>query len=176
MPLIYITGVPSSGKSTVRQSLIDRGYTALGGAEDGLAAFYVNETGERIDRWVTANERTPEWYDTHTWKIPRATIEQLKASSIDKPIFVCATTTNEKDELWDLFDTVIALTIDERTLRSRIATRTNNDVGKTPEELEAILQRQQTAQEDYERLGAILVDATRPIEHVVDEILTKVGV
>lgn len=74
-------------------------------------------------------------------------------------------------ELWDLFDIVIALTIDKETLKQRLASRTNNDVGKAPDELQTILKRQQTASEDYKKLGAVLVDATRPIATVVDEIV-----
>jgi len=130
MTLIYITGVPGTGKSTVRQELLQRGYIALGGAEDHLAAFYDNRTGDRIGRWIPVHERTPEWSAKHTWKITRDTLEKLKASDPNNLVFVCATTANDVTELWDLFDKKIALTIDEVTLRHRLATRTNNDVGK----------------------------------------------
>lgn len=175
MPLIYVTGVPSTGKSTVREELLRRGYAALGGAEDGLAAFYDNVTGERIDRWIPVNERTPEWSARHTWKINRETIEHLKNSAHDKPVFICATTANDTTELWDLFDIKIALTIDEKTLRHRIVTRTNNDVGKRPNELREILKRQQTAEKEFTNLGVIIIDGTKPIGQVVDEIIANVA-
>ncbi|HET6746919.1 MAG TPA: AAA family ATPase [Candidatus Saccharimonadales bacterium] len=170
MSLIYITGMPSSGKSTVRHELQRKGFTAYGGAEDGLAAFFNNETGERIN-WVESSNRTAEWNEHHTWKIPRKTIEEIKQNSEDKPVFLCAVTRNDKDELWDLFDKVIALTIDEDTLKHRLATRTNNDVGKSKHELEILIERQKTAKVEYEKLGAYLVNATQPIDQVVEDII-----
>lgn len=102
MSLIYITGMPSSGKSTtIRRELQRKGFTAYGGAEDGLAAFFNNETGERTE-WVKSSARTLEWNKRHTWKIPRKVIEEIKQSSEGKTVFLCAVTRNEKDELWDL--------------------------------------------------------------------------
>lgn len=172
MSLIYITGMPSSGKSTIRQELQRKGFVAYGGAEDGLAAFFNNETGERTD-WVKSSDRTSEWNKHHTWKIPRKTIEELRQNSEGKTVFLCAVTRNDKDELWDLFDTVIALTINEDTLKHRLATRTNNDVGKSKHELEVLIERQKTAKAEYEKLGAYLVDATRPIDQVVEEIINS---
>ncbi len=173
MPLVYITGVPGSGKLTVREAFLRRGQTALGGVEDKVAAFYNNTTGKRID-WMPIDKRTPEWSAEHTWKIARVTIEKLKASAGGDLIFVCATTANDTTELWDLFDEVIALIIDEATLRHRLATRTNNDVGKSPSELAAIVKRQQTAQQMYQEFGTVIVDSTQPIDAVVDEIIASI--
>lgn len=171
MPLIYITGIPGTGKSSVREELLRRGHKAYGGAEDSIAAFYNNETGERVEGWIQAKDRTAKWKAKYTWKIARETAEELKEQAKNEPVFLCAVTRNDVSELWDLFDIVIALTIDEETLKQRLAARTNNDVGKTPDELQAILKRQQTASEDYEKLGAILVDATKPLDEVVDAII-----
>jgi dephospho-CoA kinase len=170
MALIYITGMPSSGKSTILERLKQRDFTAYGGAEDNLAAFYNNQTGEKID-WVKAEDRTPAWNEQHTWKIPKAKIEEIKRTNAGNLAFICAVTKNDKTELWDLFDSVIALSIDAETLRHRLATRTNNDVGKTDHELEAIINRQKTAKDEYEQLGAHIVDATQPIDKVLEDIL-----
>jgi dephospho-CoA kinase len=170
MPLIYITGIPSSGKSTIREKLQQKGFTAYGGAEDKLAAFYNNQTGEKID-WVAAEDRTPEWSQRYTWKIPRKAIEALRRKHKDTTAFLCAVTRNDKTELWDLFDTVIALTIDEETLRHRLATRTNNDVGKSEHELKILIDRQKTAKDEYRQLGAHLIDATQLIAKVLEDIL-----
>lgn len=175
MPLVYITGIAGAGKSTVRDELLRRGYTAFGGLEDGIAAFYDNATGERV-AWVPAETRTAEWLARHTWRMPRATIEKLHADAKDKLVFLCAYAPNDKTELWDLFDTVVALTIDEATLRERLASRTNNDVGKMPLELEKILARRKTATHEYQKFGAVVIDATQPLGKVVDDVLATAGV
>lgn len=173
MPLIYITGIPGSGKTTVRNELRRRGYQAFGTDEDQLAFYYDNQTGEPLKQSAPAAIRTPEWRLQHTWKVARAEVEKLQEKAQDEPVFLCGVVANDVTELWDLFDTVIALTIDEETLCYRITTRTNDDFGKPPHEFELLLNWQKTAREDYQKLGAIIVDAIQPVEAVVDDILAK---
>ena len=171
MSLIYITGVPGSGKSTVREELLSMGYRAYDGAEDNLAGFYDIQTDKRLGGWPSAEKRTPEWNKRHTWKIPRETVQLLKNKHHDELVFLCAITRNDKSELWDLFDTTIALIIDEETLKYRLATRNNNDVGKTEHELNTLIERQKTAKEEYKALGAYIIDATQPLGVVMQEII-----
>jgi len=174
MPLIYITGISGSGKSSVREELLKRGYETYGTDEDDLAHFYNNETSEPIQHHVTADERTPEWRSQHTWKVQRAAVEKLHEKARLKPIFLCGVVANDADELWDLFDIIFALTVDEETLRHRIVTRKNNDHGKNAHEFANLLEWQKTAAEDYKKLGASLIDASRPLQEVVGEIIRKV--
>src|SRR5579859_2614351 len=122
MALYYITGTPGSGKSAVCDELKQRGYAAFDTDNDGIAAFYNNETGEAIGRHVLAAERTPAWRKQHTWKAKRETVEKLAATAENKPVFLCGATANDADELWDLFAKVFALVVtDEHVLRERIA-------------------------------------------------------
>lgn len=174
MPLLYITGISGSGKSAVLQELKHRGYTAYGIDEDRIAKFYNNQTGEPFLESITPEDRTPEWRSKHTWKAKRQDIEKLAAEAKDKPVFLCGVTSNDADELWDLFHHVFALTLDETTLKHRIQTRTTNDFGKNQHEFQTLLEWQRTAAEDYKKLGATLVDATKPLKEVVDEIVKKV--
>lgn len=60
MSLIYVTGIPGSGKTTVRNELRRRGYQAFGTDEDQLAFFYNNQTGKPLKQSVPAAIRTPE--------------------------------------------------------------------------------------------------------------------
>lgn len=168
MPLIYVTGISGSGKTTVRNELRRRGYQAFGTDE-----VYNNQTGEPLKQSVPVTIRTPAWRSKHSWKAARAEVEKLQENVKDEPVFLCGAVANDETELWDLFDTVIALTINEETLRHRITTRTNDDFGKSPHEFELLLNWQKTAREDYQKLGAIIIDATQPVEVVVDAILAK---
>jgi hypothetical protein len=72
--------------------------------------------------------------------------------------------------VWHLFSKVLALVADIPTIRRRIDARPNQ-FGKVPEELAAVLGRQASYEADYRRYGAIIIDATRPLDEVVDEIL-----
>lgn len=173
MPLVYITGISGSGKSSVRDELIRRGYEVYGTDEDDLAYFYNDITGERVTKHATAQVRTPEWRAQHSWKLPRAKLNQLVTDSEGKLVFITGVTANDADELWDLFSRVFALSVDEETLRKRIAVRKGNDFGKSKHELGAILAWQKTADDDYQKLGATIIDANRPLHVVVDDILEK---
>ncbi len=173
MPLIYITGIAGSGKSSVRKELLRRGYEAHGTDEDGIAAFYYNETGEIVDSPVDAPPRTREWHEHHTWKISRQAVEALAERAKHKGIFLCGTASDDS-VVWNLFSQVFALTLNEATLKHRLAFRTNNSFGKAAHELESMLEWQKNATDDYEKFGVIIIDATQSLATVVDEILDKV--
>jgi hypothetical protein len=66
------------------------------------------------------------------------------------------------------FVKVFNLRIDDDTMRRRLRERTNNDFGKQPEELELMLRLNRS---DEKPAGAIDVDATQPLDDVVDELL-----
>lgn len=169
MALIFVTGISGSGKSSVRKELGRRGFTVYGTDEDDIAAFYHNATGTKIGH-AEASLRTEEWRAHHSWKMPRELIEKIASEAVDKLVFLCGVTSND-DEVWDLFDQAIALVVDDETLEDRLANRTNNDYGKSEHERRDVLRWQKSAADDYRKLGATLIDSTRPIETVVDDIL-----
>lgn len=173
MSLIYITGISGSGKSEVLKELRARGYEAYGTDEDGISAFYDNKTGKLLaNPPIEAEARTPEWRARYTWKMTRETVAQLSSGSEGKLVFLCGVAANDYD-VWDLFTGAVGLTIDDETLKERITNRTNNNFGKVPHEFEAILEWQSTAEENYKKLGVIMVDATRPIQVVVNDVLDQ---
>lgn len=171
MSLIYVTGISGSGKSQVREELLRRGFEAHGTDEDGVAAYFNNETGEIENENASDPDfRTPEWRSKHTWKAQREKVEELTTRAKDKPIFLCGVVAND-NEVWDLFGKVFALVIDEDTLKHRITHRTENNFGQNPHEFAMISEWQKTAEDDYRKFGATIIDATRPLEQVVDEII-----
>ncbi len=171
MSLIFITGISGSGKSAVWQELKSRGYEAYDVDEDGLAKWHNNDTGYVHPKSsVKAHQRTPEFLASHSWKVPRNEVEELAKHAVDKNVYLCGVVANE-NELWDLFGKVIALTVDEDTLRHRIKSRTNNDFGKSEHEFEQIIGRQEDAKDSYKKFGHITIDATRPLDEVVDDVV-----
>ena len=88
-----------------------------------------------------------------------------------RPHSFCGGTRNFS-KLIDLFDGVFVLEVDVPTLNRRLDERPDDEWGGgKPTERELIVQWHQT-KEDVPRNG-IVIDATAPIEHVVDEILRR---
>jgi dephospho-CoA kinase len=168
MSLVYITGVSGSGKSAVRNTLIARGYEAFDVDYDGFAAHYDNTTGKKVSHVI----RTKEWHEKHDWKISRPMVEELAKKAKAKLIFLCGVARND-NEVWDLFDKVFALAVDEKTLRKRLATR-KDEFGKNEDELQIALGWQKHAEEKYRNLGATIVDNIRSVDKTVDEILRQI--
>ncbi len=84
--------------------------------------------------------------------------------------YICGSAENEV-AVWDLFDHMVCLVADNETLRDRLGTRTTNAFGKHPEELAAALRRNEDVESTYRRLGATIIDGTRPPLEVAYAIL-----
>ena len=168
MALVYVTGISRSGKSTVRHELVRHGHEAHD-TDDGMARFVDRSTGVATRR-IDASLRTREFVENNDWVVEPDRVLQLSHRAVDRLVFLCGAIANEV-EVWELFDRVILLSIDEATMRERVIGRTTNDFGKNPHELELMLGWIKTIDDEYRRYGAVVIDATRPISIVVDEIV-----
>lgn len=174
MSLFFITGVSSSGKSSITHELRDRGYAAYDTDDDALARWQNNETGYIHPKSsVKAHQRTGDFLNLHSWNVPREFIEEIADNNLDNSAFICGVAQNI-NEIRDLFSGVFALIIDEETLKHRIETRTNNDWGKQPHELKKTLDIYKNAAKEYSRLGYTIINAGQPLVKVVDNILDKI--
>jgi shikimate kinase len=173
MPLIYLTGPTAAGKSTIRAELRNRGYEAHDTDEDGISLHYNRQTGEVIDYPKDPNDRTPKWHAEHAFNMAPERIEQLARQAKNQTIFLCGVAANDI-ELSRYFTKIICLVIDQETMKHRVATRTTNNFGKQPDELEKIMGWYQPVLDKYAKAGAVMVDAAQPIDEVVDTILEQV--
>ncbi|MFE0026867.1 AAA family ATPase [Amycolatopsis sp. NPDC059021] len=172
VPLVWVTGSSGAGKSTVCALLKSRGALVADADWDGY-----NHWVDRTSGQVVADPPDPVpagWLDRFAWRISRADVEVLAARAHGKTAFLCGTVENEPD-VRDLFDAVVCLVVDNETLRHRLLTRTTNAFGKHPEELAAALEHNDRAESAYRRLGATIIDGTRPPAEVADAILAAVG-
>ncbi len=169
MPLIYLTGIETAGKTTTCKELKKRGYEAYD-VDEGIAHFYNIVTGKQ-GTWIdSATGRSEAWYNQHEYLMERSQVEELARKAKDKTIFLCGTTRLDF-VVTDLFDQILYLYLDEATLRQRLAIRQSFEWGSAPYERDMILGWHKPTEDDYREYGATMIDATKPIDKVVDEIV-----
>lgn len=174
MPLIYVTGVSGTGKSTILYELRRRGFEAHGVDEHEYAQWRHRKSGEIKE--FPYKESTPkihDWYKQYAWVLHQEKIAELKQRSDqeNKTIFLCGSAEEERN-VRRYFDQTVALVADEATIRRRIAARTGNLFGKHPDEMAEILHWLDGYEGRYRDLGATIIDATQPLDKVV-EIIVK---
>jgi hypothetical protein len=168
-----VEGVSCSGKTSDATELERRGYHVI---------HADRELKYRGDRKTGAPTPTPEtfrddraraeWISEHLcW--PADKVEGLAASTEEPATFFCGGSRNSHQFL-HLFDAVFVLDIDSETLNRRLDDRADDDWGGKGRhaERELVLRLHRT-QEDVP--DGIRIDATAPLERVVDEILSQCG-
>jgi gluconate kinase len=170
MSLIFITGISTSGKSTMAGELMLRGYEAHDLEHNGISAWFHKEKGTRDAEFGKVPERTKEWADSHEWRVSMDRIHDIAKQSEDKLIFLCGGGANEKDII-ALCDKVIWLKTDDETIRQRVNIPRDHSYGTKPHEFTAIIGSNKTKEREYEEMDAILVDARQPINEVVTDVI-----
>lgn len=172
MGLVWVTGTSGSGKSSICEVLKGQGYLAVDADWEGFSHWVHRATGEVIvDPPYPVR---PGWLELFAWRIDIERVQSLVATASSGVTFLCGSVENEVD-VWQSFDHVVCLVIDDETLRHRLATRTTNEFGKHPDQLEAALKLNAVVEDQYRRRGATIVDATRPLDVVVQDVLTITG-
>jgi broad-specificity NMP kinase len=165
-----ITGFPGTGKSTVSDELERRGFKSYNTDDiPGFSHFIDRKTKQSLNKPADAPS---DWNVNHDWVWENEKIEGILNQKEDA--FICAITPSQVS-YYSRFDKIFVLTLGEKSLRHRLANRTSNDYGKKSEELNHILQ-------NYKKFGnnlaknhrAILIDASQPLNKVVDEILSHI--
>lgn len=169
MALIYVTGSPGTGKTTIQKELLKHGYTAHDIDQPRFGGPVNLITGEKAIIPPVEN-RKPEWFKQHEWRVSRPSIERLKISAKDTNVYLCGTTSTEH-LVWDLFDKILYLNIDEEILRNRVLNRIDNDYGRGDGELDDILRRYRNAQEKLPTLGVTIIDANGSIEETFQAVI-----
>jgi hypothetical protein len=168
VPLVWVTGNSGAGKSTVCALLKSRGELAADADWEGY-----NHWVDRTSGQVVADPPYPVpagWLQRFAWRISRVEVEALVARTRGKTAFLCGSAENEA-AVWDLFDLVVCVVVDNETLQDRLLTRTTNAFGKHPEELSAALASNDGVETTYRRLGATIIDGRLPPAEVARAIL-----
>lgn len=164
MRVVLVTGLPGTGKSTVCRALAADGHTAVDADWAGFSRWVDRRTGEPT---VDPPYPVPAgWLRSHSWQFDPVRVRALAANPEPGTVFVCGHAENE-DEVRCHFDRVVCLTVDDTTTVERLASRSTNAFGKHPDELAAVVRLNAGVAARYRRLGASIVDATRPVPEVV---------
>ncbi|MDZ4866671.1 MAG: nucleoside kinase [Alphaproteobacteria bacterium] len=166
-----IEGVSGTGKTAVCHELRRRGYHAINGDRE-LAYQGDPKTGEPVDgpAHESAADGVTWGHEHHIWDVGK--VKSVIADHRNAITFFCGGSRNFARFI-DLFDRVFVLEIDLDTLNRRLAARPKDEFGGRPSERELIV-RLHATKEDTPK-GGIIIDATAPLERVVDEILSNSG-
>lgn len=164
-----IEGVSGTGKTSVATELQQRGYHVIHGDRE-LAYQGDPETGAPLD--AAAHEGNSQdvvfRHEHHLWDVDQ--VQSLVADRSHPVSFFCGGSRNF-DRFIDLFDGVFVLHVDLETLKSRLASRPEDEFGGKPAERDLVV-RLYATKEDIPR-NATTIDATKPLPSVVDDILSR---
>jgi broad-specificity NMP kinase len=153
-----VDGLSGVGKFSVCEELICRGYTAIN--TDRSWAYHVDPG--------TGLPGGPVHHDNWIWDREKAVNELAKP--IPEVLFVCGGSQN-RNQFLPYFNKVFNLRIDDATMRRRLQARTADDWQVRSDgsfEIERVLELNRS---NEKLAGAIDVDATQPLNQVVDELL-----
>ena len=150
MKRVLLTGMSGTGKSSVVRELRERGYKAVH-TDDGWCALQPD--GRQL------------------WR--EDAIRQLLATEDADVLFLAGCQENQVG-FHAQFDRIVLLSAPLETLVERLATRTNNPYGKSPEELARFLDDVRTVEPLLRRVADHEVRTTVPLDEVVATILRLV--
>lgn len=165
MALCWVAGISGTGKSTIVRELDRAGELAWDG--DDFSLWRDRQTGEAVGS--PASGRPDGWLARHAWVIDPVSVRSCRKIAEGRIGYLAGGCENEP-EVWDLFDTVVYLVADDDTIRRRLAARTENDFGKTDEELAMVLGWNAVLEARYRSAGAVIVDAGQPLVWVIDAV------
>ena len=147
---VLVTGMSGTGKSTALAELRRRGFETVDTDEQG---------------WT-------EWGDEdggYVWREDR--IAELLARDPQSTLYVSGTVSNQGRFYRD-FDAIVLLSAPASVLLDRIGSRTTNDYGKASAERDLVLRHLAEVEPLLRATCTHEVDATQPIDEVVEELIS----
>jgi len=148
---VLVTGMSGTGKSTALQKLGERGHRVTD-----------TDTDEWC-RWVIEEDGSTDWI----WREDR--IANLLTGHKEGKLFVSGCKSNQAD-FYPLFDHVVLLSAPVDVMLARIASRTGNPYGKSPQERAEILRNHAFIQPLLRRSATVEIDTSVPVEDVVRQL------
>jgi shikimate kinase len=171
MSLILITGSATSGKTTIANELNRLGYMVYDTEENNLSGWFNKKTKKLAER---PQYMSKEWHSHHLWQIDVDKVKAIATNAKDRTIVLCGIARNI-DQVLKFCNKVIWLKMDSETIRKRVSSpsRTNH-WGSEPYQLEFTISRNQKLEKYFVEHGAILIDATKPLNIVLGDVLSEI--
>jgi dephospho-CoA kinase len=147
---VLVTGMSGTGKSSVVRALAARGYKAV----------------DTDDGW---SEPLPD--GRQQWR--EDAIDRLLDTEDADVLFVAGCEENQA-QFHPRFDHIVLLSAPVETLLERVATRTGNPYGKSPDDLSRILDDLENVEPLLRRAADHEIRTTAPLDEVVEDVLRLV--
>ena len=150
MKRVLLTGMSGTGKSSVVRELVARGYKA-------------------VDTDYGWSEPLPD--GRQQWR--EDAIQELLTTEDADVLFVAGCEENQV-KFHDQFDHIVLLSAPLETMVERLATRTTNSFGRSPDEFRRILDDVETVEPLLRKVATHEVRTTMPLDEVVTTVLRLV--
>ncbi len=168
--LIIVTGTSGSGKTTVARQLIKRGEVAFDSKINPKLYQFV-DTGGNVATSVKLND--DDWRSTYKWSLNREELEELlRRHSEASRVFLCGRA--NLFQYWDIADRVFLLKVDKETLLTRLNNESRDNLfAKDASTQQRLVSDLEKIQNKIIEKGAIVIEATKPIDDVVNQVLRE---
>ena len=168
--LLIVTGISGSGKTTAARHLVERGEVAFDSKINPDLYQFVDTKGN-VAPYVDLNNE--KWQAAYKWSLNKTRLDALLANHSDaKRVFLCGRA--NLFQYWYIADKVFLLKVDKATLRERLNNESRDNLFAKDELTQSkLLNSLESVQSKIISKGAIIIDANKPINNVIDEIIAK---
>lgn len=149
----------ATGKTSIIESLAAQGHKAI------------DLDTDQYSEWVTiddSDDLTPEEGRDWMWREDR--VKKLLSTEDADLLFVSGCAENMGQFLTQ-FNHVILLSAPSQVIVDRLATRTNNDFGKEPNQVKQVLALQKTVEPLLRKVATDEINTSTPLNEVVRQVL-----
>ena len=168
-----ITGPSGSGKTALSNYFVAEGYTSVEADSTPGLCYFVNKNNKPVPYPQGADAA---WWASHSyvWEVDRLRKLLGTLEATDKPIFLCGNAGNI-DKAWELFAGVFYLDIPENIMLARVTgSERDHSFGQRVEEPDQLIRWAKPFKDEMAGLGAVTIDATKPLKDVAADILAHI--